>query len=165
MAGITPSQFRLSPYILGELDALAANNSAERGERTTALREIIVLARVLVEAAGRENADALDTAEWTLLGHTGDPADNEVFGEDPTPRDWSHTIALSLAQLHEGRPLLLASQREEQKAAQRLAKKISKWGVLRGYALMCALRYFWRHQEAGIMSCAAPEIWLTPTAK
>ena len=33
------------------------------------------------------------------------------------------------------------------------------------YALMAALRYFWRTSDAGIGACVAPEVWLTPTAK
>lgn len=154
-------KFRLPPDVLASLNELAASNG---GNNTLALKEAISLARDTVEAAGRTNADDLSAEEWALLGHLGDPTDIAMAEEVPS-RDWSHTIALSLAQMHEGKPILLPSHRDELRAAQRLAKKIAAWGSIRGYALMCALRYFWRHQDAGITACASPEIWMTPTAK
>lgn len=159
-----PSQFRLSAKSLADLDALAASNG---GVRTPALRDAIAYWRSLVEAAGRENAEHLTVEEWTLLGHAGQP---DVWGADlddesaPAP-DWSKRIAVELATMFDGRPLVLPSQREEAKLAKRLARKVGDWGVVRGYALMAALRYFWGRPEAGIAACAAPEVWMTPTAR
>lgn len=156
-------KFRLPPDVLEALNALAASNG---GNNTLALKEAVTLVRAATEAAGRTNADELSREEWMLLGHTGDPTDIDMGDEEDAPaRDWSQVIALSLAQMYEGKPVLLPSQREEIRAAQKLAKKVGAWGPIRGYALMCALRYFWRHQEAGIAACASPEIWMTPTAK
>jgi hypothetical protein len=159
---ITP--LRLGPDTLADLDALAASNG---GIRTTAVKEAVAYWRAAVEAAGRANADALTAEAWTLLGHTGDPGDLDL-PDDVCPdfccRDWAFLLAAELSQVYDGRPLLPA-HRDEQKAAKRLAKKIAGWGITRGYALMAALRYFWRHPEAGIMACAAPEVWMTPEAR
>ncbi len=155
-------KFRLPPNVMADLNALAASNG---GNNSLALKESVTLMRAATEAAARQNADELSTEEWTLLGHTGDPTDIDVLELDDPARDWSQVIALSLEQMHEGKPLLLPSHKEEQKAAVKLARKVRSFGPIRGYALMSALRYFWRHQEAGIAACASPEIWMTPTAR
>jgi hypothetical protein len=156
-------KFRLPPDVLADLNALAASNG---GNNTLALKEAVTLMRVATEAAGRENAEELTAEQWTLLGHTGDPTDIDMGDEEGAPaRDWSQVIALSLSQMHEGRAIMLDSHKMERHRAGKLAIKIQGWGPIRGYALMCALRYFWRHQEAGIAACASPEIWMTPTAK
>lgn len=160
-----PSQFRLSAESLADLDALAASNG---GTRTPALREAIAYWRRIVEEAGRTNADALSPEEWTLLAHTGDPSDMEIPGDDEAgaaARDWCVWLATSLAQMHDGREVVLQSHRDEARAARKLAKKIAGWGIVRGYALYAALRYFWRRPEAGIAACAAPEVWMTPVAR
>ena len=52
---------------------------------------------------------------------------------------------------------------EERTNLKKLAKKLAGWGIVRGFALMATLRYFWRTPEAGIAACAAPEVWMTPT--
>jgi len=165
MAETPYSKFRLSTDTLADLDALASSNG---GNRSQAIRESVAYWRRLVEAAGRDNADALSPEEWTLLAHTGDPSDMEIPGDDEAgiaARDWCGWLATSLAQMHEGREVVLPSHREEARAAKKLAKKIAGWGVVRGYALYAALRYFWRRSEAGIAACAAPEVWMTPTAR
>lgn len=160
------SEYRLSEAVLIDVDALAAS----AGNRSQAVREAVCYWRELIEAAGRENAESLSPAEWELLGHTGDPTDMDTaghVGDDGRPqvRDWCPVIALSLDQMHAGRSVLLASHKQEVRDAKKLARKIAAWGPVRGYALMAALRYFWRRPEAGIVSCSAPEIWMTPTAK
>lgn len=165
MAETPWSKFRLAPDTLAALDALAASNG---GNRSQALREAVAYWQANVEAAGRANADALTAEEWTLLGHTGDPGDYEHLYEvdQGSPcRDWACLLAIGLSQMHGGRAVVLPSHVVEQKAAKKLAKKIGGWGITRGYALMAALRYFWRHPEAGIAACESPEIWMTPTAK
>lgn len=158
------SKFRLGDHTLTDLDALAASNG---GNRSAAIRDAVAYWRAEVERAGRLNAEQLSDAEWELLGHTGDPGDYDLLdsaNEGSPCRDWAYLIATSLVQMHEGRAVLLASHREEQRAAKKLAAKIGKWGIIRGYALMAALRYFWRDPSARIQSCSLPEIWLTPTA-
>lgn len=168
MAGVTPSQFRLGPDTLADLDALAASNG---GQRTTAVKEAAAQFRALVDDAGRANADELSRDEWVMLGHLNDPDPfaGLDLGDGPEPsyaRDWSAYLAQELATIHDGRPVpLLESQKDELRAAQKLARKIRQWGRLRGFALMAALRHFWREPTAGIESCRAPEVWLTPTAK
>lgn len=164
MAETPYSKFRLGADTLADLDALAASNG---GNRSQAIRESVAYWRRMVEAAGRENADALTPEEWTLLGHSQVGSDDldEVLEERPIAQDWSVRIAQELIGTHDGRPILLKSQQEEVRAAKRLAKKIAGWGVVRGYALYAALRYFWRRPEAGIAACAAPEVWMTPVAR
>ncbi len=158
------SKFRLGTDTLADLDALAASNG---GNRSQAIREAVAYWRQAVEAAGRENADELTAEEWALLGHSQVGSDDldEVLEDRPVAQDWSLRIAQELIGTHEGKPILLKSQQEEARAAKKLAKKIAGWGVVRGYALYAALRYFWRRPEAGIAACAAPEVWMTPTAR
>lgn len=165
MAETPYSKFRLSETTLADVDALAAPNG---GNRSQAIRESVAYWRRLVEEAGRTNADALSPEEWTLLVHTGDPSDMDIPDDDEAgaaARDWCVWLATSLAQMHDGREVVLPSHRDEARAAKKLAKKIAGWGIVRGYALYAALRYFWRRPEAGIAACAAPEVWMTLTAR
>lgn len=160
----TKKGYRLSEAVLDDVDAIAAS----AGNRSQAIREAVCYWRRLVEDAGRENADALSPAEWELLGHTGDPTDCDPPTEDdgrPHVRDWCPVLALSLDQMHDARSVLLASHKQEVRDAKKLARKIAGWGTVRGYALMSALRYFWRTPESGIVACSAVEIWMTPTAR
>lgn len=166
------SKFRLGEDTLADLDAIAASNG---GVRAIALRESIAYWRHLVEEAGRRNADDLTREEWTLLGHAQVGADAEIdeiieprgVGQPPvqapTARDWSHLIAAELVGTWDGREAILPLHRREKRACRTLARKVAKIGVVRGYALYAALRYFWQHPEAGIAACAAPEVWMTPT--
>ena len=158
------SKFRLGQETLADLDAIAASNG---GNRSQGIREAVAYWRLLIEQAGRENADALTAEEWTLLGHSQVGSDDldEVIEDRSTAQDWSLRIAHELIGTHEGREVVLQSHKDEARAAKKLAKKISGWGVVRGYALFAALRYFWRRPEAGIAACAAPEVWMTPTAR
>lgn len=171
------AKFRLGEETMADLDALAASNG---GTRSTALREAVSYWRRLVEEAGRENAEELTVEEWTILGHTQVGVDDlaEILMEesgvdrgrgrpvaDTTVRDWSVRIAQEVLGSFEGRPVVLPIHAAEKKIAKKLAKKIAEWGIVRGFALYAALRYFWRHPEAGIAACAAPEVWMTPTAR
>jgi hypothetical protein len=167
MAGITPSQFRLGPDTLADIDALAASNG---GQRTTAIKEAVAQFRALVESAGRTNADELTHKDWIRLGHLNDPdpMGGLIEGDESLTlhgRDWSQWLAAELVGMWEGRDTTLPLHDAESKECRALARRIAKMGRLRGYALMSALRYFWRAPEAGIEACAAPEVWLTPTAR
>lgn len=163
------TKFRLSDSILADLDSLAASfgHTDGRGHTSDAAREIITQGRMWVEWAARLNAAELTADEWTLLGHLQDPSGIDLPGEDAGPRacDWSRVIAMELVGVWEGRDATLPLHRDGAKASKALAKKVASWGPLRGYALMAALRYFWRVPEAGIEACRAPEVWMTPTAK
>lgn len=170
------SKFRLSDATLAKLDDLAASNG---GTRSVAMREAVHYWHAVVSAAARANADALTEEEWALLGHTQAGADSDEIeellrdgpgrphAEDVVAVDWSQRLAMELSQMHEGRAILLESHREEQRAAKKLARKIAGWGIVRGYALYAALRYFWRpeNRDVGVGACAAPEVWMSPTAK
>lgn len=166
MASTPYAKFRLGADTLADLDALAASNG---GNRSQALREAIAYWRMAVEEAGRRNAAELTPEEWSLLGHLNDPDPfpGAALGEDEPGRvtDWSRRLALELAGTWEGRKPVAKFHQEEKAATNRLARKIASWGPTRGYALMAALRYFWRTPDAGIVACAAPEVWLTPTAR
>lgn len=155
MAGITPSQFRLGPDTLADLDALAASNG---GQRTPAVKEAVAQFRALVEEAARANADELSREDWIRLGHLNDPDPLGELNLDDMPtshgRDWSQWLAAELVGMWEGRGTTLPLHDAEAKACQTLARRVSKLGRLRGYALMAALRYFWRSPEAGIIPVA-----------
>jgi hypothetical protein len=159
---LTP--FRLPPDTLDELAALAASNG---GNLTTAVKEAAAQFRALVEEVGRANADDLTHEEWVRLGHLNDPDPmGELVEDGPTHgTDWSQRLAAELLGMWEGRDTTLPLHRAESKECAKLAKRIAGWGRLRGYALMCALRHFWREPSAGIESCAAPEVWMTPTKR
>lgn len=165
MASTPYAKFRLGADTLADLDALAASNG---GNRSQALREAIAYWRMAVEEAGRRNAAELTAEEWTLLGHLNDPDPFSRLAEDDDPLpapDWSRLLALELTGTWEGRPAVAPYHLAERDATRKLARKVNSWGPVRGYALMAALRYFWRSPEAGIMACAAPEVWLAPTAR
>lgn len=157
-------KFRLPPDVLADLNALAASNG---GNNTLALKESLTQMRAAVEEAARLNADELSREDWIRLGHLNDPDPfgDLIDGEPSLGRDWSQSLAMELTGMWEGKDTTLPLHRAEAKECAKLAKRIASWGRLRGYSLMCALRYFWRHQEAGIAACASPEIWMTPTAK
>lgn len=160
---ITP--MRLPDDSLAALASLAASNG---GNLTVAVKEAAAQFRALVEDAGRANADELSAEDWTRLAHLNDPSSEveELLDEVPTyETDWSRRLAAELVGTWEGRGTTLPLHRAEAKACRALAKRVATLGRLRGYALMCALRYFWRHPGAGIGACAAPEVWLAPTAR
>ncbi len=162
----TPIQFRLPPDTLADLAALAGSNG---GNLTTAVKEAAAQWHAAVEEAGRLNADELSAEDWHRLAHLNDPdpLSGLMEDEDFTPRsaDWSKWLAAELVGMWEGKGLILPSHKTESRACKQLAKQVAEMGRVRGYALMAALRYFWKTPDAGIMACAAPEVWLTPTAK
>lgn len=161
MAETPYSKFRLSPDQNHLLDCLAAS----AGNRSAALREAVIGWHQAVDAAGRQNAADLTPAEWTLLGHTNDPAITaDHYSDRASMPDWSRVLAREMVDMYEGRPALTTGGKSDAKAAAKLARKIADWGPIRGYALMSALRYFWRWPEAGITVCTSPDLWLTPTA-
>jgi hypothetical protein len=166
VAGITPSQFRLGPDTLADLDALAANNG---GRRTTALKEATAQFRAAIEEAARANADALSPEEWALLGDLNQPdpyADMPDDVRDDVARwgvDWSAYLAAELVGAWESRAVVLPLHQEQAAAARALARKVGRFGRVRGYALMAALRWWWTPgTERTIEQCADPAAWMTP---
>lgn len=167
MAGIPPSQFRLGPDTLADLDAIAVSNG---GLRTPAVREAVAQFRALVQSAGVANAADLTREDWVRLGHLNDPdpfggAIEDDDGLSHHGVDWSQALAAELIGMWKGRDTSLPFHRAEAHACRALARRVAKLGRLRGYALMAALRYFWRTPGADIGACAAPEVWLTPGSK
>lgn len=160
---------RLPLAVVADLDALAAScgpgvtGPNGGGGRKQAACEAIAQFRRAVHAAGERNAEELSADDWTALGHLQDVSEGaELFGAE-YGIDWAGRIAQELADQFEGRAVISGDPRP--KHAVRLAKKIAGWSTVRGYALMSALRYFWRHAEAGIIAAQSPDIWLTPMAK
>lgn len=161
--------FRLGDDTLAELADLAASNG---GNLTTAVKEMAAQFRRLVEEAGRQNADEIEAEDWVRLCHLNDPdpysgldLDDEAGLPSRYGVDWSQALAAELVGMWEGRDSSLELHRRERRACEDLARQVAGLGRLRGYALMCALRYFWRHPEAGAAVCRAVEVWLTPTAR
>lgn len=154
-----PIQMRLNADTLTDLDSLAAS----AGTRTQAVRECVAYWHRATADAARSNADELTRDDWHMLAHTGTPS-LDVGDDEGRYPDWSHMLAIELVGMYEGRPLLLPTQKAEAKAAEKLARKIGGWGAARGYALMCALRWFWAHKDTAD-AWWHPEVWLTPEAK
>lgn len=161
--GGKPITVRLSDQMAADLDALTPS----AGTATAAIREALHLTRVAVEAAARENADELSEDDWTRLAHLNQPDDPELgdLGLTSPVDDWSQRLAAELVGAWEGRPTPLPGHKAEKRAAKDLAERVAAWGPVRGYALMTALRYFWKSPEAGIGACASPEVWMVPTAE
>lgn len=158
-----PSQFRLSDPILHLVDSLAASS----GTRSDAIRECVVYWHAATNAAGIENSEALSEEDWECLAHLNDPDPlaGIVEQRDTYSLDWSMRLAQELVGQWDGRSVVLPEHRAMRDRCRKLAARISMWGPIRGYALMAALRYFWRHADAGIVAAQSPEIWMTPTAK
>lgn len=156
------AQFRFGERTLADLDALAAS----AGSRTQAAREAVAYWRQLVAQAGRQNAEELSATDWERLGHLNDPSplawtwDEE---ERASARDWSHWLAAGLCGAWEGRSQALPQHEREAQACRELARRISSWGPVRGYALFAALRWFW--SDAGRAASGQwwrPGAWMTP---
>lgn len=166
MAETKPIQFRLDPHTVEALAGLAASNG---GNLTAAAKEAAAQFAAAVAEAGALNAAELSADDWTRLAHTNgpDPFSGLELDDVPSPhgRDWSQYLAAELLGMYEGRPAVLPGHKIEAEAARELASRVAGLGRVRGYALMCALRYFWRTPDAGIVACAEPAVWLTPTAK
>ena len=162
---------RLPFAVTALLDSLAAScgpgvigGHRGGGGRKQAACEAIAQFHRAVAEAGRLNADELSEDNWIALGHLNDLSSeaDELFGRD-YGIDWSQRIARELAYQFDGRAVITGDPRP--KHSRELACRIAAWGSIRGYALMAALRYFWRNTEAGIGVCAEPEIWMTPATK
>lgn len=148
------TNFRLGPQTLADLDALAAS----AGTRTQALREAIAHWRQAVAEAGRLNADELSADDWTRLAHLNDVYQlDHSDGDRSAAWDWSQRLAHELVGVWEGRPVLLPLHREEADACRDLARRVAALGPVRGYALMSALRHFWRDPARQL-----PERWWEP---
>jgi hypothetical protein len=160
------TKFRLDPVTLDAVAALAASNG---GNATTAVKEAACQWHAAVAEAGRQNADELSVEDWHRLAHLNDPdpfaglVESDALSRHGT--DWSNDLAMQLVGMWEGKPIVLPAHKTESRECAKLAKRVAALGRVRGYALMAALRYFWRTPDAGIEACRAPEVWLTPTAK
>jgi hypothetical protein len=158
-------KFRLGEHTLADLDALAAPAG---GVRSAALREAIHYWRRLVEEAGRRNAEEFGRDDWVRLAHLNNPdmMPPEIEDETASTRDWSQYLAADLCGMWNGKPLL-PIHRQEKKACDALARRIAGIGLVRGYAMYCALRHFWGPAlgTPGDGEWWHPETWMTPTAR
>lgn len=165
MAKISP--FRLSDAHLALLDDLAASRG---GVRSDALRDAITYWHRAVREAGAANAADLSSEDWNRLAHLNDPGPMEGLGDEdegPLAIDWSARLAHELVGMWEGRAVVLPEHAAERVACRNLAKRIARWGAVRGYALWAALSYFWKTPSAGVGGGDwwHPATWMTPTAK
>lgn len=154
------TKFRLGERTLADLSALAAS----AGNITQAAREAIAHWRMVVEIAGRQNAESLSIEDWERLCHLNDPTPPAfAWDEDEraSARDWSAWIAAELCGAWEGRELALPLHRAEAKACRELARRVASWGPVRGYALFAALRWLWTRQETP-RQWWRPEVWMRP---
>lgn len=159
-----PSQFRLSDAHLSLLDALAV---AHGGVRTEAMRDAVAHWHRAVSEAGAVNAVELSPDDWERMAHLNDPGPVIPAEEDDGPQaiDWSARLAYELTGAWEGRRVLPAHE-AERRACYALARRIARWGPVRGYALWMALRHFWANPSAGVGGGDwwHPETWMTPAA-
>ena len=165
---IRQTPFRVPGDTLAQLADLAASNG---GNLTTAVKEAAAQFRAAVEEAARLNAEEISAEDWIRLAHLNDPDPfsgmdlDDDAGLSRYGVDWSAALAAELVGMWEGRDSSLPLHRTERRVCEELARRVAELGRIRGYALMAALRYFWRHPEAGVAACRAVEVWLTPTAK
>jgi hypothetical protein len=153
------TKFRLLPGTIETLADLAAS----AGNLSAAVRECIYYWHRVVAEAGRQNADELTPEEWERLGHTGDPSPM-ILDDDNWTADWSARLAIELVGMYEGKPVVLPEHKAGLKAATKLANKIADWGVVRGYAMMSAIRYLWTHESVG-KKWWEPEVWMAADEK
>jgi hypothetical protein len=157
-------KFRLGPHTVADLSALAAGKG---GVLSAAVRDAIHYWRQAVEDAGRANAAEFAPDDWTRLAHLNDPNPLPPGVEDerePVTVAWGPRLAQELAGVWEGKPLL-PIHRDEKKECERLAKRVAKLDLVRGYALYLALSHFWLTPGRGDGEWWHPETFLTPTAK
>jgi hypothetical protein len=154
------TKFRFGGQTLADLAALAVS----AGSATQAAREAIAHWRRVVEAAGRQNAEALSEDDWARLGHLNDPSPLAwTWDEDEraAARDWSKWLAAELTGAWEGRDVALPEHKAEAKAGRELARRVASWGPVRGYALFACLRAFWSRPDTP-EAWWRPEVWMTP---
>lgn len=137
------SNFRLGDDTLAQLDSLAVS----AGSRTQALREAAAYWQRAVAEAGRANAVEFSEEDWTLLGAIEPPTLDIPDDEDSraASRAWGPLLAAELTGRWEGRkvlPLHIA----EVEATRKLAGRVSRLDLARGYAIYACLRWFWKQQ-------------------
>lgn len=139
-----PVNFRLSEQADAALDWLAQSITyGGEPNRSAAVEEAVQHWQRLVAQAAADNASAFSREDWHLMAHACNGIGDE-FGEgEPIARAWAPWIAQNLADMYEGRTVLLDSHREEQRAARALAKRVAKLDHVHGFALMDVLRWFW----------------------
>jgi hypothetical protein len=148
------TKFRLLPSALDTLADIAAS----AGNLSAAVRECIYYWHRVVGEAAQQNAEELTPEDWERLGHTGDPT-TMIRDDEEYTIDWSARLAIEVADTYEGKLLLLPEHKAAAKACKALAKKICGWGVVRGYAMMSAIRYLWTHTDAG-SDWYQPSVWM-----
>lgn len=164
---VTPTQLRLSPDDLYPIDSLAAGIRDQRdrpGNRTEAVRESAAYWYAVVADAARRNADEIGSDDWHRLAHLNDPTDLAMLDDGPRVVDWSARLAAELCGMWEGRAVVLPEHREAARACRALAKRIGGLGIVRGYAIYAALRWFWCNPDTAD-AWWWPEIWLTPEVR
>ena len=155
------THFRLGERTLAQLDTLAAG----AGSRTQAVREATAYWTHLVREAASINATELSEEDWVRLAHLNQPeslpGDLRDEEDRTATRDWSQWLAIELVGMWEGRSLALPYHQEEARACRALAKRIARWGTVRGYALFACLRWLWRHEEEDTRTkWWTPEVWM-----
>lgn len=154
------THFRLGERTLAQLDTLAAG----AGSRTQAVREATAYWTHLVRVAASINATELSEEDWVRLAHLNqpEPLPGDLRDEEDrtATRDWSQWLAIELVGMWEGRSLALPYHQEEARACLALAKRIARWGTVRGYALFACLRWLWRQEEDTRAKWWTPEVWM-----
>lgn len=152
MAETPYSKFRLGEDSLSQLDSLAG----AAGSRSQAVRDCIAYWAAAVADAAVANAADFSEEDWVLLMAVEPPDYDMLDGGDGRSgsRHWGSILAAELQGRWEGRKIL-ALHEPEVKATRKLAGRVAKLDLGRGYALYAALRWFWSHQ-------ATPEQWWRP---
>ncbi len=121
------------------------------GDRSLTIRYILAQWHISMRESATANNEALTDDDWEALGQLNDLYTGEEFlgGADRLRQHWGQRLSRELRDT----------------GAIATSRKVAKFSRAQGFALMMALRYFWANQDAGIVVCQEPSIWLTNTAK
>lgn len=157
MAETPYSKFRLGKDTLAQTDRLAG----AAGSRTQAVRDCIAYWTAAVADAATTNVADFSEEDWTLLSGVEPPDLDLVDGEEgrAVARHWGSILSAELLGRWEGRKIL-ALHEPEVKATRKLAKRVAKLDLVRGYALYAALRWFWARQTTP-EQWWRPEVWMS----
>jgi len=129
-----------------------------------AFRESVAYWHAATLAGAKANAEEFTPDEWTIFASVEPPTYDVDDVEDgrlmpeATARQWGPLLRQELLDRWAERTVL-PLHRDEIEATRKLARRVAKLDLARGYAMYAALRWFWGRQETP-PDWWRPEVWM-----